>query len=168
MLTSLDKIDKMCKKKRLSQHENALLQNDSAAQRKINQYRRKRDKELSVARSRRKKQQEALDFKRRREKAIRDSKGAPASKLEFGKMFFKTTTVPRTAKTLEAEANNPNDNKNCTKLSVSFVNEEKNSKSICMKPLSALPYCGISPRLGGSSDQLQSEDFSEPSAKLES
>jgi len=169
MLVSLDKIDKMCKKKRLSQHDNALVQIDATIQKKINQYKRKRDKELSVARSRLKKQQEALDFKKKREKAIRDSKGAPASKLEFGRMFFKTTTVPRTAKTLEAEANNPNDNKNCTKLSVTFINEEKNCKGVDSEPSSAMPMREKLPRQEEISIQVQSEEIiSKLPAKLES
>jgi len=169
MLVSLDKIEKMCKRKRLSQHDKALVQIDATIQKKINQYKRKRDKELSVARSRLKKQQEALDFKKKREKAIRDSKGAPASKLEFGRMFFKTTTVPRTAKTLEAEANNPNDNKNCTNISATFINEEKNCKGVDSKPLSSIPSREKLPRHEEISTHLQSEEIiSEPPTKLKS
>jgi len=158
MITNLDKIEKMCKRRRLSQHDKALLQIDSTIEKKINQYKRKRDKELSVARSRLKKQQESLDFKKRREKAIRDSKGAPASKLEFGKMFFKTTTVPRTAKTLEAEANNPNDNKNSTKISFTLINEEKSSEANNIKPLSVSPAQKTSPLREEKVDQSQSEE----------
>jgi len=90
VVAGLDKIDKMCKKRRQNEHETVIAQIDYTIQLELEQYQKKRDKELIVAQDRRNKKHALSNLKRRREQAIQDAKMAPASIFEGRTRFFRS------------------------------------------------------------------------------